>query len=69
MGTRVEEGRPAVNEDYPRIEMFKVPVYKWRLKPFADCPDLAVHCQRAPNAFYRVMQRLILGFKWERIEP
>jgi len=31
-------------------------------------PKFAIRLYEQPNWFHRLMQRLILGFKWEKIE-
>ena len=39
--------------------------YKWKLT-IGD--QLFISFTKAPNIFWRTMQRIILGFKWERLE-
>lgn len=38
----------------------------WRLTPFPD-RRFNLDFTRAPNWFHRLAQRLILGFRWERL--
>lgn len=38
---------------------------KWKVN---ITPNYEVHIDSAPNAFHRLMQRLILGFKWTKNE-
>jgi hypothetical protein len=51
---------------YEDIKILKPPVYKWRLYMDAD-NSFACMKESAPNWFHRLMQRLILGFRWERL--
>jgi hypothetical protein len=36
----------------------------WKFKPFEDCP--AIFTSKPPFWFHRLMQRVLLGFKWTR---
>jgi hypothetical protein len=36
----------------------------WKLVAFEDCP--AFYTSKPPSWFHRLMQRLLLGFKWTR---
>ncbi len=36
----------------------------WKLEPFEGC--LSFYTNTPPSWFHRVMQRLILGFRWTR---
>lgn len=58
----VPENPNDVINNYAFIEPQKP---KWKLSP---APDLEFHLPDAPNWFWRKMQYLILGFKWESLE-
>lgn len=44
---------------------FKEPGKNWKLTPFPG-DHFGLFFSRPPNLFHRLMQRLILGFKWTR---
>lgn len=44
------------------------PAPKWRFKLFAQSGH-AFYVPDAPGWLYRIMQRLVLGLVWERLEP
>ena len=41
---------------------------EWIVYPLAT-DHFKVYIDRSPNAFHRLMQRLILGFRYERVKP
>jgi len=47
------------------INLFTYPKPKWSIE-FA--PDCFIYTPRKYNWFHRLMQRLILGFKWKKIK-
>ena len=51
------------------VSLFKAPIYKWQCAPTGDFFALSLHFEKAPNAFHRLMQRLVLGIKYRRIKP
>lgn len=46
---------------------FRTPSYSWKLWLNSNTWFMYEEGKQ-PNAFHRLMQRLILGFKWERIK-
>ena len=44
------------------------PTPKWSVRMFADSMH-RFHTPQAPCLPYRVMQRVVLGIVWERLEP
>ena len=53
-------------EDYPTATI-ETPKYAWRCTVTQNFPFYCKEGQQ-PNAFRRLMQRIVLGFKWERVE-
>ena len=45
--------------DYPKPE--------WKMAPTGDFFSLTLHIHKAPNRFYRFMQRVILGIRYEKL--
>ena len=49
------------------LGFIRIPVYRWQFRYFKG--DSVIHMrEHAPNFLHRFMQRLILGFYWERIK-
>lgn len=44
--------------------VIKQPIYKWECK-INDF--ISFELENSPNLFHRLMQRLILGFEWKKI--
>lgn len=44
--------------------IYKPPINKWECK---INHYVSFHMEKAPNCFHRLMQRLILGFKWNKL--
>ena len=44
---------------------FNMPIYKWELR-LDPSSEVVFYKQTAPNWFYCLMQRLILGIYWRR---
>jgi hypothetical protein len=40
---------------------------KWTMQFVEDPMGLTFHLPKAPNAFYRFMQRVFLGFVWKKL--
>ncbi len=47
--------------------VFKHRKVEWRWSPCGDFDSISIYVYTAPNAFHRLMQRLFLGIKWEKI--
>lgn len=47
------------------INLFTYPKPKWSVEFVPEC---FIHTPKDCNWFHRLMQRLILGFKWKRIK-
>jgi hypothetical protein len=43
------------------------PEYKWECAPTGDFNTFRIMSATAPNAFHRLMQRLVLGVKYRKI--
>ena len=56
-----------IHNENPSIFVDAPPVYAWRCEL---TPKVYWHCEegKQPNAFHRMTQRLVFGFKWERIK-
>ena len=49
------------------IEIRKEPEYTWRCEVMTELYWYREEGQQ-PNAFHRMMQRLVFGIKWEKLE-
>lgn len=47
------------------MNLFKGPGKQWRLLPVPES-SFGLYFERPPCLFHRLMQRLLLGFRWER---
>lgn len=51
----------------PDYEVIEQPVFVWRLVITEDFCINFTEKSKIPCAFHRAMQKLFLGFKWEKI--
>lgn len=55
-----------INNGTPDLWSIKIPVYAWKCQM---SPNYFRYVEKGSqlNAFHRLMQQLILGFRWERL--
>jgi hypothetical protein len=62
-----EESEPKTKQENSNQLQLKLPETFWELAPTGEFYILTIRIRNAPNVFHRVMQRVVLGFKYEYV--
>lgn len=65
--SNVVQGNGKIPTDVLQAETIKIPVYKWQFRYFKGDTYVYMY-ENAPHRIYRLIQRLILGVEWKKID-